>query len=150
MTNSGGGGRRLPTINVTGDIHSILIALEGASEQVKMRKARGWQMFQHDEAWRYIPINDERLCWICEGFAGDWRGNEIRTEFEHRRMTHPLYPLDKNEAYPNTHESYKQLRGECRCRLVWQDYMFTLLMRLDGEMRDSMEGSLLSGGYVDA
>lgn len=150
MISSGGGRLPLPTINITGDIHSILIGLEGASKQVKIRKARGWQMFQSDEEWRYIPINDKRLCYKCEDFAGDWRGNEIRSEFENRRMTHPLYPLDKNEAYPNTHESYKQLRGICRCRLVWQDYMFTLLMRLDGEMRDAMGGAMLSGGYTEA
>lgn len=139
----------MPTINVTGDIRSILLALEGASEQVKMRKVRGWEMFQSDEEWRYEPRNDWKTCYICRDMPKNWRGNEIRTEFEHRKMTHPLYPLEKNEAYPNTHESYKWLKGICRCRLIWLDYMFTLLMRLDGEMRDTMGSALAAGGYEE-
>ena len=126
---------RLP-ISISGTPTEILEKLESAKIITERRKTEGWRLFQEDEDWEYIPIYDERLCPICESFGGRMNGAQIPVEFNLWKREHPRQPLEKNEVYPNTHESFPTfgLRGVCRCLLQWVDYLFVLTRRLFNEI----------------
>ena len=122
-----------------GTVEEIYDKLLAVKSVINMRRNEGWRFFQDDEDWDYQPIYDERLCPICESFGGRMSGPQIPTEFSHWRREHPLWALEKNEVYPNTHESYPSfdLQGQCRCTLHWSDYMYVLTNRLWMEMEEA-------------
>lgn len=145
----GGVRLHLPTINLAGDPGSILLALSAMSSHIKTKKAEGWFIFQDDEEWRYETVSDFRTCELCNSYAGDINGSQIPVEF-------PDYARwGKTHVKPGTHIGHPELKpanapdayGGCRCNLYWTDYMFTLLNRLDNELREQIVFALLSAGY---
>ena len=98
------------------------------------RNGAGWDLWQPDEEWQYIPIFDERVCPICEGFEGVWNGTQIPFNLPDTDNNHPFQDLANNERYPNVHDTYLELKGKCRCVIRFNDYLRTLADRLMAEI----------------
>ena len=131
-----GGGSVMPEITIRGKPQQILQDLLVMNIIASTRSNEGWELFQVDEEWEYIPVWDIDLCPVCESYAGPWTGDQVPIEFHQWKRQHPLRTLMKNEVYPNTHESVGAsfLYGTCRCVLEWADFFFTCLMRLHNEL----------------
>jgi len=123
------------SITITGTPDQILAKLEAIREVTRTRKAEGFQLFQPDEEWTYIPIHDERLCPICASFQGPWNGVQVGIEFTDISNQHPFRSLGNNERYPNVHTTYPWLKGQCRCVLHLNDYLFIFNNRLINDIR---------------
>lgn len=122
-------------ITVQGTPEEIFRKLTAAKAVTTFRNQAGWPMFQFDEEYTYIPVHDDRLCPVCAAFAGMWNGAQIPVEFpDWRRPFHPFRVLINNEVYPNVHTTYPFLKGDCRCVLNWDDYLYVLTNRLMTEL----------------
>lgn len=122
------------SIQVTGTPAEILTRLESLKRVTQRRKEEGFRIYQEDEDWTYTPIYDERLCPVCESFGGEWNGVQVGIEFKDIKSVHPFRQLANDERYPNVHVTYPWLRGDCRCVLRLNDYLFTFNLRLLNEM----------------
>jgi len=126
----------MPTITVSGTLDEVLKSMENIKAVTKNRKASGWPLFQADEEWTYEVQHDERVCFICLGYAGRMVGSQIPIEFPDYKVweeahvkpgTHIYFPF---LAWSNAPDAY----GGCRCNLYWPDYLFVLVNRLFDEM----------------
>lgn len=122
------------SVTISGTAQEVLAKLQAVKEITRNRNEEGFRIYQPDEDWTYIPIYDERLCPVCEGFGGRWNGAQVGVEFTDIENIHPFRSLMINERYPNTHTTYPWLKGDCRCLLQLNDYMFIFHNRLVNEM----------------
>ena len=124
-------------ITITGSLDEVQSKLLAAKTVTSYRKEVGWTLFQIDEDWEYEPIFDDRLCPVCADFAGQWLGVQIPIKFpDLKRSEHPIFMLMNNEVYPNVHTTYPFLKGDCRCILHWNDYLYILMSRLMNEIEE--------------
>ena len=122
-------------VTLRGTPREILVQLIEAKKVTTMRKDEGWFLYQPDENWTYTPFAwDERLCPVCESFAGPWNGTQIPAQLPDTNSEHPLQRLANNERYPNTHVTFPYLKGQCRCLLHFDNYLRTLAERLMSEI----------------
>lgn len=119
-------------ITISGTLDEIHTTVRGMLAITTYRKHAGWTMFQDDELWDYETQKDERVCPVCWSFEHEWVGSEIPVEFITKWRT------GQNVVYPNTHDNqdYTFLRGECRCSLIWRDYLEVLTARLFDELAE--------------
>lgn len=123
-------------IRIRGTILDVQRALTRISGLVRFRKDYGWSPFQDDEIWDYFTENDERVCPTCEGFAGEIIGDRIPDLFPDQRTANVADTMHRSRR-PHVHESvnlYPDLRGECRCHMIWRDGFWTLVFRLGREI----------------
>jgi len=121
-------------IIVSGTLEEIRRSLTQALAVTTYRKHAGWLMFQYDETWNYVTKKDHRVCPVCWAFERAWIGEDIPMEFTAK------YRLGQNVVHPNTHETQDLtfLHGQCRCNLIWDDYLEVLTVRLFDELREVM------------
>jgi len=124
------------TINISGTLDDIKRQLTAISAVIQYRKYYGWAPFQSDENWLYESEQDDRVCPICQGFEAQqyYSGDAIPHEFPTREQIDPLHYV-----HPRVHQFYPELRGICRCSLIWLDAIITLAERLRVEMEDVTE-----------
>lgn len=124
-------------IIVSGTVEEVERKLIAALAVITFKKWFGWYLFQDDEVWNYETHKDERVCPVCWAFERQWIGSELQTEFTMMKRR-----TAQNEVYPNTHETqdYSFLSGECRCNLIWRDYLEVLTRRLFEEIEAEING----------
>jgi len=125
-------------ITVSGTFDAIRNRLLAISATVKRRKYGGWPPFQPDETWWYITHPErsvEGVCPVCQGFEAqeEFIGSEIPGTFEDREQTNPLY-----QVLPHVHLSHPELRGQCRCELLWYNARAVLVARLTREIEEAI------------
>lgn len=79
----------------------VIDAVKRKPEEYKRQSFFGFY-----DLWHYIPVFDERLCHICEGYARRkvFRGTELRKSFAH------LMIVDEDLIFASVHPN-------CRCYL---------------------------------
>lgn len=139
----------MPEIRLGGTPDNVLASMMIVKATIQRRKDEGWQLFQDDEEWNYRTQSDERVCNVCRGYAGRWIGSQIPVEF-------PDYKVwDKAHVKPGTHIYFPHLKwanapdayGGCRCNLYWADFLYTLLIRLDQELKQNIITTIESWGF---
>ena len=126
----------MATIRVSGSIESVKGQLMRIAALVRGRKNDGWAAFLEDEVWDYFTEQDERVCPVCEGFAGEIKGDMIPDLFPDQRTANIADSMHRSRR-PHVHESanlYPDLMGDCRCHMIWRDGFMTLVNRLAREM----------------
>ena len=125
-------------INLSGTFIEIKENLLKISSVVKFRKYGGWAAHQEDEDWIYHAIFDQRICLVCEGYGGisNFIGLDFQINWPDNRVIEPGDTL-KRQRWAETHITNPELRGQCRCVLVWQHPVQTLRDRLQREMEDA-------------
>lgn len=121
-------------------IRSRVLAL---SATIKRRKYSGWLPFQSDETWLYITHPErsiEGVCPVCQGFEAreEFIGSEIPGTFPDKEQTDPLH-----QVLPHVHLNRPELRGQCRCELLWLNPREVLVERLNREMIDAVTAGLV-------
>lgn len=121
-------------IIVSGPLDIIRSKLLAINAVVKYRKWVGWLPFQPDETWLYIThpeMSIEGVCPTCQGFEAreEFIGSEIPHTFENKEQTDPLH-----QVLPHVHLNRPDLRGQCRCELIWLNPRETLVTRLTREI----------------
>ena len=121
-------------IYISGTLEEVGPRLMAMHAVIQYHKMAGWNLFQSDENWDYATRKDNLVCPICQGLEGEYNGTDIPIDFGAWQRQ------GQNIVYPNTHESVKgivsYLRGDCRCSLTWDDYLFVLCERLFEEMEE--------------
>jgi len=125
-------------VTIFGNAQELVKQLLDTKDIVRRRKEGGWRIYEPDEEWVYIVVNDEHLCPVCASFGGKWDGSEIPVSFPDVKNTHPIRDMEVNERYPDVHTTFPYLRGQCRCLLHFVDYLYTLLERLMIEIEEGM------------
>lgn len=120
-------------IHISGTIIEIRNKLLAISAVVKHRKYLGWPPFQPDEEWLYESEQDDRVCPTCQAYESQqyFAGDAIPYEFEAREQIDPIHYV-----HPHVHMNRPELRGECRCGLMWINPVETLRIRLADEMME--------------
>lgn len=118
-------------IVISGPLNILKTKLLAISATIKNRKYNGWPPFQSDETWLYESEQDDRVCPICQEFEAQqyYSGDAIPHNFPTEEQIDPLHYV-----HPRVHEAYPALRGECRCRLTWQNPREVLVERLTREI----------------
>ena len=123
-------------IVISGTINEVKDALMKAYATTQYRKYMGWRLFNDDEFWTYETKDDERVCQYCRMYESmrEFIGSEVPILFSYWSR------LEKNSIYPDVHSmpEYTFLRGDCRCRMVWYDYIYTLTERLFKEIQENI------------
>ena len=123
-------------IVVSGPIDIIRNKLLAISATVKNRKYNGWPPYLSDEEWIYVTHPErsvEGVCPVCQGFEATetFMGDEIPGNFPTAEQIDPLHYI-----HPRVHEAHPELRGECRCELLWFNARAVLVSRLIREIEE--------------
>lgn len=102
------------------------------------RKHNGWLPYQSDEEWLYVTHPErsvEGVCPVCQGFEATetFMGNEIPTNFPTAEQIDPIHYI-----HPRVHEAHRELRGQCRCELLWFNPREVLVERLTREIEEAV------------
>ena len=129
-------GGRHSMVTVSGTIVDIKNKLLAISAIVKHRKYSGWPPFQSDETWWYVTHPEKSFegpCYVCLGFESqeEFRGDVIPSTFRDREQIDPLHLIR-----PRVHMSRPDLRGDCRCDLIWFNAVEVLAERLRREIEE--------------
>ena len=126
-------------IIVSGTFEEIKQKILAISAVVEYRQIFGWRPFQSDETWWYLTHPEKSFMGVCpvclgfeaqEQFTGDW----IPDAFPDREQVDPLHLIR-----PRVHMSRPDLKGECRCELLWYNPVEVLAERLREEMVGAIE-----------
>lgn len=117
---------------VRGGFSRVTAILELIKMHIDYRKSLGWPVFQDDEAWNYSSIRDDHVCPICQAFdeRHAFSGDDIPTIFPDNQWL----DVERGLLYPNTHQTYPDYKGKCRCYMTWIDPIGTLTARLYNEL----------------
>jgi len=126
-------------IIISGALAEIKQKILSVSAVVQYRKYYGWIPFQSDETWWYVTHPEKSFegpCPVCLGFEAqeEFAGDVIPSTFPDREQVDPLHLI-----HPHVHMSRPELRGDCRCDLLWFNAVEVLAERLRREMAEAVE-----------
>lgn len=122
---------------VKGDIGRVTAILKLIKMHIDYRNSLGYPPFQEDEAWTYNSQQDKRVCPICAAF--DARHSFIGTDIPSIFPDNKWLDVEQGLLYPNTHQTYPEYKGQCRCYMTWIDPTGTLTERVYNELK-AVEG----------